>query len=58
MSEGTAYLILEELRLFRASTKEDISELHKKIDGVVIQTTKTNGRVNGLEKQQNECPGK
>ena len=58
MSEGTSQLILEELRLFRTRTEDNISSLHQKIDDVHTQTVKTNGRVNRLEDRQKECPGK
>jgi len=56
MSEGSAQLILEEVRLLRLEMRQDIKDLHTKVDEVKIQTTKTNGRVTALEVKHTTCP--
>ncbi len=48
MSEGQKDLVLELFGILRS----DISDLHKKVDEIKEQTTKTNGRVTSLEKSK------
>ena len=48
MSEGRQELVLELFGLLRS----DISDLHKKVDEIKVQTTRTNGRVTELEKNK------
>lgn len=47
-------MILGEVRVLRAENREDIEKLHRKIDEVKIQTTKTNGRVTRIEEEMPE----
>ena len=71
ISKGQIELILEmfglinqsvsdmkvEVSNLRTDMREDISDLHKKVDAVVVQTTRTNGRVTDIEKVHESCPG-
>ena len=50
MSEGQKDLVLELFGLLRS----DISDLHKKVDEIKEQTTKTNGRVTRIEDEMPE----
>ena len=54
----TQEMILGEVRVMRAEFKEDVERLHVKVNAIHEQTLKTNGRVNAIEKQQSDCPGK
>jgi hypothetical protein len=48
----------QELKDFKESYKEDITEIKLTLRGIFEQTKKTNGRVTSLEVSQMECPAR
>lgn len=49
MSQDDAFTIKEVIKDYMEEMKQTIANLHDKVDGIIVQTTKTNGRVNKLD---------